>query len=118
VALQVKTATWAERERGRGEARALDHLEFALGAKAADLEGDRFLYVFVDLHGRKPNSVPDVYIVPSTKVKAYCEKWARTAAMVRWHPSLANAARYKNKWDTIHELLSGPSFVSSAALSE
>jgi hypothetical protein len=109
LAVQVKTARWAGRERGREEARAPDHLEFPLGAKAADVASDSLMYVFVDLLGEKTDSVPEAYIVPSAKVKAYCENWAKNVPMVRWHPKIAEAAAYKNNWSAILDLLTdGP----------
>jgi hypothetical protein len=101
----VKTTVWAERQKGRAEVKTLHHLEFPLGPKAADHAGDRFLYVFVDLRGDGHDSQPDVYVVPSSKVKAYCGTWAKTVPMVRWHPSVADAAAHKNNWGTIRDLL-------------
>jgi len=105
VTIQVKTAEWAMRKRGRGKNRIPHHVEFPLGHKAAELQSARFLYVFVDLKGREPDSVPDVYIVPSKDVVAYCAGWARDAKMVRWHVKLEDVGEYKNDWEQISRLL-------------
>jgi hypothetical protein len=106
ITIQVKTAEWAMRERGRGENRAPHHVEFPLGHKAAELKGARFIYAFVDLKGREPDSLPDVYIVPSKDVVAYCNGWAKEAKMVRWHAEIKSVAKYRNDWGHISRLLS------------
>ena len=105
VAIQVKTTEWALRERGRGQSREPHHLEFPLGAKAANHTDERFVYAFVDLRGKSPTSVPDVYIVPSKDIQSYCGDWAAKVPLVRWHPTIESADRYKGAWHTISQLL-------------
>lgn len=105
ITVQVKTTEGALRERGRGAERSAHHLEFPLGHKAANLAADRYIYVFVDLMGRKPTSHPVAYVVPSSVIKAYCGSWTATAKMVRWHPSLEHAERYRENWQLIADQL-------------
>lgn len=105
VTIQVKTAEWAERKRGRGPNRKLHHLEFPLGRRAAAVNQERFLFAFVDLRGREPTSSPDVYIVPSAFIHDYCKEWIEGAKMVRWHPSIEEAEPFKNDWPRIAALL-------------
>ena len=105
VAIQVKTAEWAMRERGRGSNRKPHHLEFPLGHRAADISDPRVLYAFVDLKGRDPSSVPDVYIVPSADIHKYCSGWAKGAKLVRWHPDILTAEPYCNDWSRIQKVL-------------
>lgn len=105
ITVQVKTTEWALRERGRGETRRPHHMEFPLGHQAAELAAERFVYVFVELRGREPNSTPVAYVVPSAEIKRYCGTWASTAKLVRWHPSLDDAAPYREGWRIIGNLL-------------
>ncbi len=105
VTVQVKTAEWALRERGRGKNRIPHHVEFPLGHKAAEIDSPRFIYVFVDLKGREAASVPEVYVVPSKDVVAYCDGWAKDAKMVRWHMDLEDVKKYKDDWQRISRLL-------------
>ena len=105
IALQVKTTEWAERTRGRGSNKCIHHFEFPLGHKAATHSGERFLYVFVDLLGRDPKTVPVAYIVPSNDIIAYCGEWAKKAPLVRWHPRVETAEKYREAWNTIGDIL-------------
>ncbi len=105
VAIQVKTAEWAMREKGRGKNRAPHRVEFPLGRKAAELKSSRFLYVFIDLKGREPDSAPVAYVVPSKDVVAYCAGWANEAKWVRWHMELGDVEKYKDDWERISRLL-------------
>jgi hypothetical protein len=105
VTIQVKTTEWAGRERGRGESRRLHEVQFPLGHKAAKLAGDRFFYVFVDLRGREPTSVPDVYVVPCSDIIRYCDGWSDDAALVRWHMPVGEVENYKNSWSPIRDVL-------------
>jgi hypothetical protein len=107
VTIQVKTAEWAERMRGRGSNKKLDRVEFPLGHKAAYVNAPSVFYVFVDLKGRDKDSVPTVYVVPSLEIFQYCEGWAKNAKLVRWHPLIDKARPFENNWDPIVELLKG-----------
>jgi|HubBroStandDraft_2_1064218.scaffolds.fasta_scaffold107913_2 hypothetical protein len=107
VAVQVKATSWASRDRGRGDARDAHHLEFPLGHKAAHYASDSLVYVFVDLKGEELASIPDVYVVPSSVIKAKVENWADKVPLVRWHPLIEEAEPYRNKWSTFSEMLKG-----------
>ena len=104
VTVQVKTAEWAQRYRGRGEEKRLDHLEFPLGHRAVGFSPRRFIYAFVDLQGREPNSAPDVYIVPAEIVRQYADEWAHVK-WLRYHPPIEEVEPYKNRWRLITQLL-------------
>jgi len=101
LAIQVKTAEWAGRTRGRGNDKRSHHLEFALGHKAANHGGEYFFYVFVDLKGQDPSSVPECYIVPSAEIRKYCARVPAKAKMVRWHPLVGEAEPYRENWASL-----------------
>lgn len=105
VSIQVKTAWRALRKRGRGNARAPHHLEWALGRKAAKLRHHGFFIAFVDLRGLAPGTSPDIYIVPAPVVAAHCEGWVDGAKWVRFHPSVVMMAPYKNQWQVLRDVL-------------
>lgn len=105
AAIQVKTTHWAMRERGRGAARKPHHLEFALGHNAANNDGGRLVYVFVDLKGSDARAVPDAYVIPSSEVRRYCATLSPDTKMVRWHPGLEHARQFLEKWDLVTALL-------------
>lgn len=115
VGLQVKSAIWAERERGRGANRKLDHVEFFLNRKAAQnnfdsVSGVKIFYVFVDLYGGFERSSsgeqPKCYVASTKAIKDYCGDWAATAPMVRWHIPIEEAnSKYLEKWDAIRKHL-------------
>ncbi|MBA4156845.1 MAG: hypothetical protein H0X65_05145 [Gemmatimonadetes bacterium] len=105
LTIQVKTAEWGERTRGIGPSKQLHHLDFQLGHKAARTNDAAIFFAFVDLRGRRPESVPDVYVVPSPVIYERCVSWAESAAMVRWNPLVAEAEPYKNTWSLLTDFL-------------
>lgn len=104
-AVQVKTAEWALRNRGRGSSKIPHHLEFPLGHKAAGINDARFVYVFVNLKGRDAESTPDAYIVPSDVIYKYCEELGLDRPLIRWHVPIAKARPFLNDWSRITNLL-------------
>jgi hypothetical protein len=105
ASIQVKTASWALCERGRGEARAPHHLDWALGRKAAKIRHEGFFLALVDLRGLAPQTVPDIYLVPAAVVARECESWVDTVTWVRFQPSVAMMAPYKNNWQPLRDAL-------------
>jgi hypothetical protein len=111
LAIQVKTAVYATRERGRGAEKAPYQLQFPLGAHSAALASERLIFAFVDLYpfDRSPPPevlpTPDCYIVPSTTVHGHCKDWIDQVPWVRFHRSIEWMAPYKNKWQPVLEAL-------------
>ena len=109
IAIQVKTTAEAERTRGRGDEKVLDHLEFPLGKASAQRSSD-LLFAFVDLHNDKENidaksPDADVYFVPSTIVRDACSDWLEKVKWLRWHQSIEMMAPYKNNWKLVEDRL-------------
>ena len=76
LSLQVKTSHWALRNRGRGSKKQPHHYEWDVGEKSANLDDPNLFFSFVDLKLGK-GELPDVFIVPSSRVfaafdKGYC----------------------------------------------
>jgi hypothetical protein len=105
VTIEVKTTEHAIRLKGRGAAKQPDHLEFPLGRRAAKLNHPALVIAFVDLRVFSADRVPDVYLYPSAVVADLCASWVDTVPMVRFHPPLAAAEPYKDRWDVIHRIL-------------
>jgi hypothetical protein len=98
VLIQVKTAFYAIRERGRGAGRRPAELQWPLGHKAAKLSNPNYFFALVDLKGLNPGTVPDVYLVPSPFVASYCAPWLEVK-WLRLHISIKDMEPYKNRWD-------------------
>ena len=49
ISLQVKTSSWAERNRGRGKNKGLDHYEWEIGKKSASICHPDLFFALVDL---------------------------------------------------------------------
>jgi hypothetical protein len=103
LTLQVKTAKWASRTRGRGKAKKPDHLEWDVGPSSAKLNNPNLWFAFVDL--KDFEELPDIFIVPSKVVFAYFKygRWSR----FRYHPLLKEVEPYKNKngWKRLKKVL-------------
>lgn len=104
VSIQVKTARYALRYRGRGEDRHPDHYEWSLSWKSARLSREDLFFAFVDL--KEFEEMPEVFIVPSSVVHEYYEggdpqewKWPR------YHPLVSEIEAYKNNWKLITDRL-------------
>src|SRR6266567_3369334 len=91
ASLQVKTARFAQRWRGRGVKKTLDHYEWYLGHKVAQVPKDSLLfYAFVDLKlsywevGYKPaNITPEIFIIPLSEVAAWYQQYVKPDGMSR-----------------------------------
>jgi hypothetical protein len=111
LAIQVKTAVYATRERGRGAEKAPCQPQFTLGAHSAALASKRLIFAFVDLYPFDPSRPPDVrptpdcYIVPSTVVHDHCKDWIDQVPWVRFHQSIEWMAPYKNNWQPVLQAL-------------
>ena len=110
VAIQVKTTKNATRFAGRGQARQVAYLDFPLSKDVATVgQPSAPLITFVDLRiypGVKTNT-PDVYIYPVAKVRAaFDQTKVGLSPMVRFLPRIADAEKYKNRWNLIARHLS------------
>jgi hypothetical protein len=106
VCLQVKTARWAARTRGRGELKKPHHYEWDIGWGCAHLDRDDLFFALVDL--KEFDELPDVFVLPSKKICAYFEggnptNWPRA----RYHPSISEIAAFVNNWDMVTRRLKG-----------
>lgn len=105
ITIQVKTAAYAGRDRGKGENRKLHHLEFPLGHKSGKTKAKGLYFAFVDLNGLDWHEKdPDVYFMPSSVVFDFCAPWIDTVSMARFHVDPTFVAPYKNNWDYILNL--------------
>jgi hypothetical protein len=105
ASIQVKTTSWAVRERGRGQLRKPHHYEWDIGWKSARANVPNLFFALVDL--KDFVELPDVFIIPSSVITAYFEggnpeTWRRA----RYHTdSIEELAPYKNNWDTLRNRL-------------
>ena len=107
VAIQVKTTFWAERTRGRGDAKKPAELQFPLGHRAVEDAAPNLIFCFVDLRGYLPNVSPDVYVIPAKVIlKDYKGINVRQWSYFRLHRPIDYMAAYKNNWKPIQTALS------------
>jgi hypothetical protein len=96
LSLQVKTAWWALRRRGRGEQRKPHHYEWSMNWKSARLNTGNLFFAFVDL--KKFTELPDIFTVPSSIVAAYYEGGdPATWIWPRYHEDVETLQPYKNE---------------------
>jgi hypothetical protein len=96
ISLQVKTAWFAMRERGRGEQRRPHHYEWSMNWKSARLNVPNLFFAFVDL--KEFTELPDIFIVPSSVVSTYYEGGdPETWKWPRYHVDVEKLAPYKNE---------------------
>ena len=114
ASVQVKTSWRALRRRGRGANRQPHHYEWHLGVRSASLNRRGLFFAFVDYKGSL-DVLPDVFIVPSDVIYSRFEKTLDTKkpTMLRWHPEIAVADEYKNRWDLLEDYLNRSQDVSS-----
>jgi hypothetical protein len=105
VSLQVKTAKYAKRFRGRGNNKFLHEYQWYLGFKAARASFPNLFMIFVDLNIYDKDSRPDCYILPSHVVSDHCKDWIDHATMARFHVSPSKIEPFRNKWDLIKDAL-------------
>lgn len=109
ASIQVKTSWWGLRTRGRGKNKQPHHYEWDVGKKSANLNRAGLFFAFVDLRGGG-NELPDVFIVPSEAIfKAFDSGYFKSdiERRWRWHPTCAEVADYKNRWDLLEAYLRG-----------
>ena len=102
IAVQVKTAVWAMRTRGRGVNKQPHHYEWDVGRKSALANNPGLMFAFVDL--KRMEEMPDVYLIPSSKLTEY---FAGLGELKRWmyHPLIEAVEGYRNNWQVIEDLL-------------
>lgn len=106
LSIQVKTTDWAMRTRGRGANKVPFELQFPLGRKSGKINNDNLVFAFVDLKGIDNfDTQPDVYLVPSSVVFAYCNSWVDHVKMVRFHIEISRMEEYKNNWSLVQKML-------------
>lgn len=98
ICVQVKTTRWASRTRGRGEEKRPHHYEWDIGWRCARLNRDDLFFTLVDL--KEFDELPDVFILPSRVIYDYFKggdpaNWPRA----RYHPGVAEIARFANNWE-------------------
>ena len=103
IAIQVKTAEYAKRWRGRGEAKHFHHLEWNLGGKAAKTSLPNLFFAFVDLD--EDQEAPTDYIIPSKFIFEFCKDWVDEVSWVRFHPEVDDIEEFKENWDLIKNAL-------------
>ena len=119
AAIQVKSSGWAIRTSGRGADKTITKLDFALGPKAAKINSEKVFVAFVDFANANTKK-PDVYLMPSTDLFKFCESWVDKVPMVRYQPTLEQAAPYKNElgWDRLKHLRAVPPIATEADQAE
>jgi hypothetical protein len=118
IAIQVKTTSWALRWRGKKGKLAPHHLEFPLGHAAAVTGHPELLLAFIDLKRCDQPVSPDIYFVPSIKIKESCAPWADKVKMWRWHPLIETVEQFKNNWPLVDQLLNLDRAISVEAFPE
>jgi hypothetical protein len=106
VSLQVKTANYALREKGRGPEKKPHHYEWDIGWKCARLNIPNLLFALVDL--KEFTELPDVFIIPSNIIATYFEAGPENWPRARYHELIENLAPYKNNWDVLQGRLTDP----------
>lgn len=106
ICLQVKTARWAVRTRGRSEEKKPHHYEWDIGWRCARLNRDDLFFALVDL--KEFDELPDVFVLPSKTIYEYFKSgdpsnWPRA----RFHPAIAEVAAYANNWEIVARRLKG-----------
>ena len=69
LSLQVKTAAWALRTRGRGKNKRPHHYEWDIGWRSARMNLQKLFVPLVDL--KEFEEMPDVFVVPSAIIYDY-----------------------------------------------
>lgn len=101
LAIQVKTSSWARRDRKRNPSES--HWEWDVGKRAVTLRGDNLFYAFVDLRWAK-GEPPVVFFVPSNVVADEMGRLSRTRYMFWIYDT--DAGKYRERWDIIERILS------------
>lgn len=108
ASVQVKTALYAFRTRGRAPNKVPDHYEWAMGQHSALHHRADLFFALVDLRGVS-DRLPDVFIVPSEVVAEYFDRpYFKDPTKKRWwryHPKHETMQPYKNNWRLLREYL-------------
>ncbi len=112
ISIQVKTADFARRTKGRGPNKKWASLDWALSYKAASLNLENLYFAFVDIGGEgtdkaKGSWQPTVYIVPSKVLSSnFCGHWTESAW--RLQVPIESMDQWKERWDLIKDHLHVP----------
>ena len=110
VGIQVKTARYASRKRGKGNERATFQYQWAMSENSwkAAVHSKKLLFAFVDLgcdQGKALADLPDVYVVPADFLKDYyrevVKRYGGDPANWKWkrlHAAASTFDRFKNNW--------------------
>jgi hypothetical protein len=102
VALQVKSAESAVRERRKRDNGESFHVRFPLGQRAIENTADDTIFCFVDLRTRAEDEIADVYIVPAVDLKReYAGSIIRKYRYAQHHRPVSAMERYRNNWDPL-----------------
>lgn len=101
LAIQVKTSSWARRDRKRDPSKS--HWEWDVGERAVTLRGDNLFYAFVDLRGDSGER-PEVFFVPSNVVADEMQGPDWTRYMFWIYDT--DAGKYRERWEIIERILS------------
>lgn len=117
VAIQVKTTTWADRTKGRGEKKAVARVEFPLGHAAIERAPKALIYCFVDLRINPGDSGPAkavghaespvVYVIPARDLlKKYAGQDIRKHPWLRLHQPMEWMRQFRDNWNPVVRALS------------
>jgi hypothetical protein len=115
IAIQVKTATWARREYKTAKSKPNNHWEWQMGWDCDASAAPNLWYASVDLRGWPDGPVPEVFLVPSSRVAsmvahAKANGWTRC---LMWLPD-AEAATYRETWQEVAAALGRKSLAVGA----
>lgn len=102
AAVQVKTSQDAVTLRGRGAERKPAYYDWSVGQKAARTAYPNLFFAFVDL--KRMAEMPDVFVVPSSKVRDYFKQFDELK-WYRYWPSIEDMGPHKNAWHILEEHL-------------
>lgn len=117
VAIQVKTTTWADRTKGRGEKKAVTRVEFPLGHAAIERAPKALVYCFVDLRVNPTDSraakadghveSPVVYVISARALLTrYAGQDIRKHPWLRLHQPMEWMRPFRDNWTPILDALS------------
>ncbi|WP_198045026.1 hypothetical protein [Spirosoma montaniterrae] len=110
IAIQVKTAEFARRTRGRGSDKKWAKLDWALSYKAVKTPKSNLFFAFVDLGGawdfHQSSNIwqPTVYIIPSVRLtNEICKDWQEGWWRLQVDNNVIDS--FKEDWKSIEEAL-------------
>ena len=118
VAVQVKSATNARREKTKGAVEENLQLQFPLSQSAITEAAEVGIFCFVDLRLRNPDDGPEVYIVPAKTLKReYAGYYARKHSHFVHHRSAASMEPYRNNWQPLIDGLTREKYLETTVRS-